>query len=104
MFEVRQELVHAWKGDDEVAIARDVECGHGDRHPGERRLDLPVAIEIAVVVERAAEAGAQKFTGVEVHIGFAEPGRQLQRRARTLQEAPTPWHHAGARSCTAARS
>src|SRR4030095_7267741 len=98
MFEVSQDLVHARKGDDEVAIARDVECGDGDRHPGERCLELPVAVEIAVVVERAAEAGALKFTGVEVHISFAEPGWQLRRRAGTLQEAPSPWHHAGART------
>src|ERR1039458_2122719 len=40
-----------------------------------RREVLPVALDVAVAVERSAEAGPFKLVGVVVEVGFGEPRR-----------------------------
>ena len=52
--EVRQQLVHAGERYDEVAVAGDVQRRYIDGLAGERRRQLPVAVDVAVPVEPAA--------------------------------------------------
>src|SRR6266487_157998 len=68
--EVGDELVHAAEGEDEIAVARDVEGGDGDHGARIGCEELPVAIDVAIPVEPAAKAGACKFSRVEVDIGL----------------------------------
>ena len=68
--------VRALEEDDEVAIARDIERRDGDAHSGEGRHQLPIAVDVAVPVEAAPEAGAGELAGVEVDVRFGEPGGQ----------------------------
>ena len=66
--EIGDELVHAAELHDQVAIAGHVEGGHGDERAGVRRQQLPVAVDVAVPVEAAAEAGACELLRVEVDV------------------------------------
>src|SRR5262249_15464398 len=61
------------RGHDYVVIACDVARRHRDLHPVECRHQLPIASDVAIVVERAAKAAARKFSGVDTEVGFAEP-------------------------------
>jgi hypothetical protein len=73
--EIGDELVHSREPDDEVAVAGDVEGWDGNDGAGERRQELPAAIDVAVPVEPAAEAGACELTDVEVDVGGGQPRR-----------------------------
>ena len=64
--QIRDELIHAAEANDQIAVAGDVERGDGDAGPGERCQQLPVAIDVAVPVEPAAEPGARELARVEV--------------------------------------
>ena len=82
------------KDDHEVAIARDVERRHRHLQAGHRARDFPVAIDVAVVVERAAEAAAPKLLAVKVDVAFFQPGWQGFGCAGSLQKAAALRHHA----------
>ena len=71
--ELRQggkKLVHAAEGDDEIAVACDIEGGDSDLLAREGRQQLPIAIDVAIPVEAAAKTGARKLAGVEIDVGF----------------------------------
>jgi hypothetical protein len=69
----RREAQHA------VLAAGDEQRRLADRLAAPRAAQLPVAPQVAVPVQAAAEAGAAKFAGVIVEIGLGEPRRQLRR-------------------------
>src|SRR6266480_4308628 len=79
LFEIGQMLIHAREGDDHVAVTGDIEGRHRHRHAVESRHQFPVAVYVAIIVEGAAEAAALELGGVEVKIGFAEPGWRRRR-------------------------
>jgi len=67
--EIRDELIHPGEPDDEVAVAGDIEGWDGDDGAGERRQQLPVAVDVPVPVEPAPKARAPELTRVEVDVG-----------------------------------
>ena len=73
LFHVGDLLGCAGKSHDHVVIARDVERRHRDLCPVECRHQLPIAIDVAIVVEGTAKTAARKFSGVEIQVGVAEP-------------------------------
>jgi uncharacterized protein involved in response to NO len=66
--EIGEEPVHAGEGEDRVALAGDEKRRHDHGEPGERRQQLPVAIDVAIPVEPAAKPGAGEFAGIEFEI------------------------------------
>src|SRR6266516_6847568 len=96
-FQVCEQLVRAGEGHHKVAIARDIERRHCHLKAGHRAGDFPVAIDVAVVVERAAEAAAPKLLAVKVDVAFADPWWQDFGCAGSLQKAAALRHHADAR-------
>jgi hypothetical protein len=56
-----------------VAVAADEQRRHVDGSLPERGEVLPVAVDVAVPVERAAEPGVLELTGVHVEIGLGQP-------------------------------
>src|SRR5882757_5602421 len=74
--EVGQQLVHAGESDHHVAIAGNVKRRNRHLQICERRQQLPVAVDVAIIVESAAEAAALELAGVEIDIGFAQPRGQ----------------------------
>src|SRR6058998_4074580 len=85
--QIRDELIHSREAHYEIAVAGDVEGGNGDDGAGERRQELPVAIDVAVPVEPAAKAGASELTGVEVDVGGGQPRWQSIRIGRLIEKA-----------------
>ena len=73
LFHVGDLLGCARKGYDHVVITRDVERRHRDLRPVERRHQLPIAIDVAIVVEGTAKTTVRKFSRVDIQVGFAEP-------------------------------
>ena len=74
--QIGNQLVHAGEPHHGIAVAGDVERGHGHPRSGKGGEELPVAIDVAVIVEAAAKPGAGEFSGVEIDVGLGEPGRQ----------------------------
>ena len=74
-FQVRDQLIHPRKFDDEVAVARDVKRRHRHLRAGEGREKLPVAVDVAIPVEPAAEARAGEFSRIEIDVRLGEPRR-----------------------------
>jgi hypothetical protein len=68
--QIGDRLVHAGKSHHDVAVAGDVERGYGHPRAGKRSEKLPVAVDVSVIVQTAAEPGAGEFSGVEVDVGF----------------------------------
>src|ERR1044071_7830779 len=62
-----------------VAAAGDEQRRLADRLATPGTAELPVAPEVAVPVQAAAEAGAREFLRVVVEVGLAQPRRQLGR-------------------------
>src|SRR5258708_16421135 len=82
-----------------------MECRDRYEHVREWRHQLPVAVDVAVIIEGTAKAIALELSAVEIDIGFAEPRRQRCRRAGALQHATSARHHADVCSrSTACRS
>src|SRR5262249_18620891 len=50
--------------------------GNADAHPGIWSEQLPVPIEIAVVVQSSTKSRSREFTGIEVEVRLREPGRK----------------------------
>jgi hypothetical protein len=50
--------------------------GHVDACAAERGEVLPVAVDVAVAVERPAQAAVLELARVHVEVGVGEPGRQ----------------------------
>ena len=71
---------------DGVAQTADEERGHRDLAIREGGEQLPVAIEVPVPVEAAAEAGALELARVDVEVGFREPVGQLLRVEHAVHE------------------
>ena len=71
----------------QVAVAGDVEGGHGNLRAGEGCEQLPVAVGVAIPVETAAEAGSGELGGVEIEIGRRQPRRQGRRLAPLAKKA-----------------
>src|SRR5207249_1971286 len=79
---------------DEIAIPGHVQRGDGDPGAHPWRLQLPVAVDVAIPVQPAAEAGARELTGVEVDVGVREPRGQRLRRLAAAEKAPAARDHA----------
>ena len=106
---VGKQLVRAGEADHEVTITRDVERRHRHLQSRHRAGDFPVAIDVAVVVERAAETAAFELLAVKVDIAFADPGRAGFWARRVPAEirrpsAPCRGSVRGRRRLTAARA
>src|SRR5258705_2626347 len=93
LFEIGEMLVHARGGDHQIVVACDEQRRDRHHYIGKRSHQLPIAIDVAIIVERTAEAAAPEFAGIELDISFAEPRRQ--RRRRSLQHASAARNHAG---------
>src|SRR5215472_13011830 len=91
--EIGDQPVHAGKGNHQVAVAGDIECGYQDPRSGEWRQKLPVAVDVAVPVETAAKPGAGKFLDIKMKVGFGEPSRQSRDRLHSGEEAALPRDH-----------
>src|SRR3954463_3758693 len=78
-----------------VMVARDKERRDLDRDACKRRHQLPIAVEVAIIVERTAEAAAPEFAGIEIDVRIGEPCRQHRRQYRFPQPATVARHHAG---------
>src|ERR1700684_3282911 len=76
VFEIREKLVGAGERDHHVAVAGDVERGHRYQCACESRHQLPVTVDVAIVIEWPPKTRAAELAGIEIDIGFAEPGRQ----------------------------
>jgi len=94
--EIRDELLHSREPDNEITVAGDVEGRDGDNGAGERRQQLPVAIDVAVPAEPAAKAGAAELTGIEFDVGGAQPRRQSIRIGCVIEKATAPRNHGDA--------
>src|SRR4029453_18467290 len=91
--QVGDELIHPRKGDDEVAIARDVEGRYHHARAGVRSKQLPVAIDISIPVEAAAEARVGKLAREHVDVGARDPpGKHLGRHG-AVEYAALLRHH-----------
>src|ERR1700689_1586839 len=93
-FQVRDQLIHPREFDDEVAIPRHVKRRDGHLRPGEGREQLPVAVDVAIPVEAAAEACPGEFSRKEVDVRLCEPRGQRRRIDRAGEEAARSWDHA----------
>src|SRR5688572_32851116 len=78
----------------EFAVAGDVERGHADRRARPRGEQRPVAVDVAVPVEPAAEAGARELARVEVQVPLGQPGRPRARLRPARDEPSAARHHA----------
>src|SRR5882724_4519137 len=56
LLEVGEMLGRAGGGDHQVAVARDIECRDGHLYVCESSRQLPVAVDVAIIIEAAAEA------------------------------------------------
>jgi hypothetical protein len=52
---VREQLLRAGEGDNEVTITRHIEGRYRDLQAGYRPRDFPIAIDVAVLVQRSAK-------------------------------------------------
>src|SRR6202008_5171144 len=66
--QIGNQLVHTGEPHHGIAVAGDVERGHGYPRSGKGGEEFPVAINVAVIVEAAAKSGAGEFIGVEMDI------------------------------------
>src|SRR5262245_39134189 len=74
--QIRDELVHAPEGEDEVPVTGHIERGNRDPRASEWRQQFPVPVDIAVPVQPAAETRARELAGIKVDVGPGEPRRQ----------------------------
>src|SRR5258705_7630559 len=66
-------LVHArGSSHHHVVVAGDKERRDRHRDACKRSHQLPIAIDVAIIVERTAEADAPEFAGIELDISFSE--------------------------------
>src|SRR5512141_457057 len=70
LFEIGEILGHSGEGDHQVMVARDIEGRDGHLCAGEGRHELPVTIDVAIVIEGTAKAAASEFGGIEIDVGF----------------------------------
>ena len=80
-------LSTAAEGDNEIAVAGDVERRHRHLQAGEGRQQLPVAIDVPVPVQAAAKTGALELFGVILRVLVRQPGRQRRRAGQAPEEA-----------------
>src|SRR5947207_10866526 len=70
-----------------VLAAGDEQRGLADRLAAPRAAELPVAPQVAVPVQAAAEAGAREFGGVVVEVSLAQPRRECRRIDGVAEQA-----------------
>ena len=76
MSKILDQFVRTFEVNDKILIAGNVERRRGHWRALERRRQFPVAVNVAVPVETAAEAGAGELACKEVDVGLGEPARQ----------------------------
>lgn len=64
-----------------------------DHDAGERRLQLPVAIQVAVVVQATAKTGASESRRIGVEVGSGQPVRHLLRIGKGCEQPVAPRDH-----------
>jgi hypothetical protein len=71
--EVRNVLFHigdvlgcSGKRHNQVMIAGNIQCRHRDLNSFEGRHQLPIAISVAIIVERPAKSVAREFAGIDI--------------------------------------
>src|SRR5260221_14386638 len=87
----RQHLSHAGPADDEIPVPRDEQSGNGDRRVVPGCGELPVAVDVAVPVERPGEAGVPVFRYESLYVLAGQPAGQAggARRLRAgVEESP----------------
>jgi hypothetical protein len=47
-------------------IAGNIQCRHRDLNSFEGRHQLPIAINVAIIVERPAKSAAREFAGIDI--------------------------------------
>src|ERR1700676_135758 len=94
VFKVGEKLLRAGEGDNHVAVARDIERRDRYGRARESRHQLPVAVDIAIIIERTAEARALELAGVEIDVTLAEPRRQRGWRPGAPEKASVLRYHA----------
>src|SRR5262249_25997230 len=91
--QVRDELIHPWKGDHEVAIACDVQGRHCHARAGVRSQKLPVAIDVAIPVESAPETRVRELAREHVDVGLRDPAGQNLGHRGAIEHSAAPRHH-----------
>src|SRR5262245_58429433 len=96
--QVRDELIHPRKGDHEVTIARDVQGRHRHARAGVWSEQLPVAVDVPIPVETAAEAGVGEFAREDLDVGVRDPaGQKVGRHGAVEHAAAASGHHRAAK-------
>lgn len=54
------------KRDNQVMIAGNIQCRHRDLNSSEGRHQLPIAINVAIIVERPAKSAAREYAGIDI--------------------------------------
>ena len=92
--ETGEDQVHAAEGDNQIAVASDIEGGHGDLLAGEWGQEFPAAIDVAVPVQAAAESRAGEFLHIKVDVGFGQPGWECRGIHQERKETTFSGNHA----------
>jgi hypothetical protein len=85
--QVVDDVLHAGKGDYDVLVARAVQRRRLHDRALPRPGQGPVAVDVAVPVEAAGEAGAAELPDVEGDVVLGQPVGQLRRHVGLAQEA-----------------
>jgi hypothetical protein len=88
LFQVGNMLGGARKRNDHVVISGNVEGGHGNLDAFEGRHQLPIAIDIAIVVERPAKTATREYTRLAKHVASAAVFGPSNGRAAKLGVLP----------------
>ena len=73
LFHIGDMLGRPGKREVYVMITGDVKRWYRHLRLLEGRHQLPVAIDIAIVVEGTAKTAARKFSGIDIEVGLAKP-------------------------------
>src|SRR5580700_5035043 len=99
MPQARNDVLHAAKTHDEVAVSSDIQPRNAYLTAGIRREEFPVAVNVAIPIQSAAKARAREFVHIEIYVRFAKPWRQRRGVHLAVKEAASPRHHSNIDAC-----